>query len=239
MKLSDALDNQLLRLVPTQEDSDYPVPYKNEPFADWRDNLGQTMNLINVKRKFLFLKDQALKNLADKGQEIMKETLYFPNKKKAILYIGNHSVNEINFPIKGNDRLVITVTEELMNAEIANIDDTNLNTTEFRLVIDKVIGGEFNLLKTEELLGVICTPQSYRILEEKDLRLTIQAIVERVQDNNLYGDLNEIINRSTPRSRLFLYERNLGFAKPNCLHRFASASILRKAVLLRDDTQSI
>lgn len=221
MLLKEALDKELLRLVPQQETSYFPEPYKNvETWEDWRNNIDKDMTLINVKKKFVFLNRTDLDKLADHGRSLQKETLFFKDKHKAIVFLGSKTADEVDYRVRENDFVSVKLTEDLLNQRIANIEALNIGVTSLNVALRRVIQGQITTLTTEELVGVLCHPTTYKICEETSLRKIIQTIVSRINDDRIYSDLNEILNHRTERSRLLLWERGQGIEKPEALKLF-------------------
>lgn len=221
MLLKEALDQKLLRLVPQQETSYFPEPYKNvKRWEDWRNHIDEDMTLVNIKKKFVYLSKAEISQLSDRGKSLKSKTIFFEEKHKAIVYLGDKTANEVDYRIRENDFIAVTLTKELLNQNIANISTLNIGVTTLTTALRKILQGKVSTLTTEELVGVLCYPTTYEICSETTLRNVIDNIVNRVKDDNIYRVLNELLNHSTERSRLLLWERGQGVEKPEALKLF-------------------
>lgn len=234
MKLVEALNQHLIRLVPKKETSDYPQPYSQvKKWEKWQDHLGEDMVLVNIARKFIFFGRQDLIKMHDKGRSILQNTLSFPDKKKAIAYIGDHEITDLPYKIKANDWMKVTLTKKLLDTEINVVDHLDLGTMRLTHALHLIINDRIEALSPEDLIGVICYPETYRVLADDHLREIIQTARNEINDEGLYGDLIEIMSHRTERSRLLLEERRLGIEKPESFDDFGSSKILKQGTIFK------
>lgn len=225
MKLSKALDQKLIRLVPKKETSDYPQPYsKIEKWENWRDHKDEVMTIINIKRQFIFLKKADVL----KTPEIMDQTLSFPSRSRAIVYIGEQDIRSLPYTIKANDWMKIKITDEVLNANIASLSELGLEEMSLTHALHLIIKtGNFNDLSAANLIGLICDPDTYKVLNKDNIHNLIQEACDRFDSDILFGDLSEIAGQNTERSRNLFLERQYNIDVPESYNLFGSSKILK------------
>lgn len=239
MKLREALDQKLIRLVPKKEESNYPQPYLHvEKWEKWQDHLGEDMVLVNIQGKFIFFGRKDLNGMHDKGRNVLANTLSFPNSHKAIAYIGDHNAETLPYKIKRNDWMKITLTKKLLDTEITNIDHLSLGTMELNHALYLIYTGKMAELTTEDLLGVLCYPDTYEVLSDEEQREVIQKVCNEINSEGLLGDLTEIKGRHTSRSRGLMNERKYWIAKPEAFNAFGSHTILKQGTVFKKHDSS-
>lgn len=218
MLLEEALNKHLLRPVPLQS-SGWPIKYKDTDWIDYRQHIGEHLALLNVARKFAYLKN--IDNLS-------MPTLILPNKKKALAYIGN--LNPSDYQAKASDWVSVTLTEKLLKTNIANIEDLQSEMDfSFDRVAFKLAQGDPEKLSDVEAVSLICDLRAYQIFDKGTL-LTLATRFNMDNDAN-FGDFSEIINQNTVRGRLLLYERSQGIEKPLALKLFNNKILNRGKAL--------
>lgn len=201
MKLSKAIKKGYLRVVPTQDNGRYPVPYKNEKVIDYKTLINQKVCLVNVQGKFIFAK---------KDDDLSKVTLT-THTGRSLIYIDDEQLSKDSKYGKTSksDFVVFELTNAVLSAEIINLSYVREEVVpdSFAKLCLRVIKGE--KITDKNLASLLCDYRTKNIFETDDLvKLTSN------------GELIEIAKQVTPRAKLLIQEVKDGVDKPVSLELF-------------------
>lgn len=219
MKIREALDQGLLRLVPMKPNGSWYAPYKGKPIESYKKHKGEIMALLNSGGRFAFVKNG----------ENFSDITYVSLKKVAILNVDTD--DQQNYDTRANSWTQVRVTGAFLESKIANTSDTDVqkNLLFFNDIISRAIQGK--KLNEIELVSLLEDPDTYKILCKETL-LHLYGVQGGDLAEIVRANVNPSFDAAGDRGRLLVWERAHGVKKPIALQLFDN-QLLNKAVELK------
>jgi hypothetical protein len=213
MKLKEALDNKLLRVVELNTNN-YPKPYKDVPETPYMTLIGKKVAIINIQARFLYVKEPRLK-----GRTLTTKT------GMSLVDVNGATIDydTIKKPAR-NQFIAIELTQALLSQEIVTWQDAEQDV--HNLTFDELMTNVLlkKPLSDEEVLSIALDPRTDKVLPLEDqVKLTKHVVTL------------EILAGKTARGRLFKEVFHTSEHVPRAMQLFSEdeQAILKKAVVLQ------
>lgn len=191
MKLEEALKKRLLRPVHMKKNG-YPEAYKDEKFLDYKQLIGKTIVLVNIKGAFVITKDKDLSNIT-----------FTSDNGNSLVYIDNPSLVSSKDKPKANGFIKVTLTKAMLSADIVNLSDVyeDIMINSFAEMCVSVLDGK--ILTEKQLISLMVDHRTAYVFD-------IETLLNLTKD----VELIEIVNQASPRAKLLIQEVRDGNNEP-------------------------